>query len=156
MPLSWASSHIQRLLQYYSSATLALFQFWELFLLSPAQRLGISFSLWRYSFSSYSLLTTINIGSLFLNVTSVDVVHWLCRVQLFVTPCTAACQASLSFTISQSLLKLMSIELVMPSNRLLLCYLLLLLPSMLLLQRIYIPMFSVLITTFPSPSMHLL
>ena len=50
-------------------------------------------------------------------------------VRLFVTPWTAACQASLSFTISQSLLKLMSIESVMPSNHLILCYPLLLLPS---------------------------
>ena len=40
----------------------------------------------------------------------------------------AACQASLSFTVSQSLLKLMSIELMMPSNYLILCCLLLLLP----------------------------
>jgi len=46
-----------------------------------------------------------------------------------VTPWTAACQASLSFTISQSLLKLMSIELVMPSNHLILCFPLLLLSS---------------------------
>ena len=45
------------------------------------------------------------------------------------TPWTAACQASLSFTISQSLLKLRSIELVMPSNHFILCLLLLLLPS---------------------------
>ena len=45
------------------------------------------------------------------------------------TPGTAACQASLSFTISQSLLKLMSIELMMPSNHLILCRPLLLLPS---------------------------
>ena len=45
------------------------------------------------------------------------------------TPWTAARQASLSFTISWSLLKLMSIESVMPSNRLILCYPLLLLPS---------------------------
>ena len=51
----------------------------------------------------------------------------LSRVQLFVTPWTAACQASLSITNSQSLLKLLSIELVMPSNHLILC--LLLLPS---------------------------
>ena len=49
------------------------------------------------------------------------------HVGLFVTPWTAARQASLSFTISQSLLKLISIELVMPSNHLSLCYLLLLL-----------------------------
>ena len=45
------------------------------------------------------------------------------------TPWTAACQASLSFTISQSLLKLMSIKSVMPSNHLILCCPLLLLPS---------------------------
>ena len=44
-------------------------------------------------------------------------------------PWTAACQASLSFTISQSLLKLMSIESVMPSNHLILCHPLLLLSS---------------------------
>ena len=53
----------------------------------------------------------------------------LSNVQLFATPWTAACQASLSFTISQSFLKLMSIEWVMPSNHLILCRpLLLLLP----------------------------
>ena len=48
-------------------------------------------------------------------------------VRLFVPSWTAACQASLSFTISQSLLKLMSIESMMPSNHLILCCLLLLL-----------------------------
>ena len=50
-------------------------------------------------------------------------------VQLFVTPWTAAHQASLSFTISQSLLKFMSIGSVMPSNHLILCHSCLLLPS---------------------------
>ena len=50
--------------------------------------------------------------------TLVVVVQSLSRFQLFVTPWTAARQASLPFTISQSLLKLMSIELVMPSNHL--------------------------------------
>ena len=45
----------------------------------------------------------------------------LSRVQLFVTPWTAARQASLSFAISQSLLKLVSTELPMPSNHLILC-----------------------------------
>ena len=49
-------------------------------------------------------------------------------VQLFATPWTAACQASLSITNSQSLLRLMSIESVRPSNHLILCRLLLLLP----------------------------
>ena len=53
----------------------------------------------------------------------------LSHVWLFVTPWTAACQASLSFTISQSLLKLMSIDSVMPSNHLILCRPLLLPPS---------------------------
>ena len=48
-------------------------------------------------------------------------VQSLRHVQLFATPWAAACQASLSPTVSWSLLKLMSIELVMPSNRLILC-----------------------------------
>ena len=50
-------------------------------------------------------------------------------VWLFATSWTAACQASLSITNSRSLLKLMSIELVMPSNHLILCHPLLLPPS---------------------------
>ena len=57
------------------------------------------------------------------------VVQLLSHVWLFATPLTAAHQASLSFTISQSLLKLMFIESVMPSNHLTLCHPLLLLPS---------------------------
>ena len=56
-------------------------------------------------------------------------IQLLSRVQLFVTPWTAARQACLSITNSQSLLKLMSIESVMPSNHLILCCPLLLLPS---------------------------
>ena len=48
-------------------------------------------------------------------------VHSLNHVQLFATPWTAACQASLSITNSGSLLRLISIELVMPSNHLILC-----------------------------------
>ena len=51
------------------------------------------------------------------------------HVRLFVTPWTAACQASLSITNSWSSLKLMSIKSVMPSNHLILCHPLLLLPS---------------------------
>ena len=50
----------------------------------------------------------------------VVVVQRLCHVQFFATPRTAACQASLSFTTSLSLLKLMSIEPVMPFNHLIL------------------------------------
>ena len=55
-------------------------------------------------------------------------VQLLSRVQLFATPWTAACQASLSITSSRSLLKLTSIESVMPSSHLILCCPLLLLP----------------------------
>ena len=55
-------------------------------------------------------------------------VQSLSHVRLFATPWTAAGQASLSITNSQSLLKLMSIESVMPSNHLILCHPLLLLP----------------------------
>ena len=50
-------------------------------------------------------------------------------VQIFATPWTAACQVSLSFTISWGWLKIMSIESVMPPNHLIPCHLLLLLPS---------------------------
>ena len=60
---------------------------------------------------------------------SLVVVQSISRVWLFATPWTAARQASLSFTISWSLLKLMSIESVMTFNHLVLCHTLLLLPS---------------------------
>ena len=56
-------------------------------------------------------------------------VQLLSRVRLFVTPGTAALQVSLFITNSQSLVKLMSIKLVMPSNHLILCHPLLFLPS---------------------------
>ena len=56
-------------------------------------------------------------------------VQSLSHVPLFATPWTAACQASLSITNSRSLPKLMSIESAMPTNHLILCHPLLLLPS---------------------------
>ena len=64
-------------------------------------------------------------------------VQSLSHVWLFVNPWTAACQASLSITNSSSLLKLMSIELVMPSNHLILCRPLLLLPCFFSSIRIF-------------------
>ena len=70
--------------------------------------------------SHYAVLTTVPYAIL-SSVAS--------HVQLFSTPWTAALQASLSVTNSQSLLKLMSIESVMPSNHLILCHPLLLLPQ---------------------------
>ena len=69
--------------------------------------------------------------SIFLTFPSVQFssVQSLSRVQLFVTPWTAACQASLSITNTRSLLKFMSRESVLSSNHLILCHPLLLLPS---------------------------
>ena len=76
--------------------------------------------------SSQLRLQKISSTNLILSFSSVQL---LSRVQLVATPWTAAHQASLSITNSQSLLKLTSIELVMPSNHLILCRSLLLLPS---------------------------
>ena len=69
--------------------------------------------------------------------TSVSSVHLLSCVQLFATPQTAAHQASLSITNSRSLLKLMSIELVMSSNHLIFCRPLLIPPSIFLSIRVF-------------------
>ena len=60
---------------------------------------------------------------------AISSVQSLSPVQLFAIPWTAACQASLSITNFRSLLKLMSIESLMPSNHLILCHVLFLLPS---------------------------
>ena len=77
-------------------------------------------------------------GPIFLSeATQRIVLQSLSDVRLFATPWTAARQASLSFTISWSLLKLMSIESVMPSNHLILCLPLLLLPSILPTIRVF-------------------
>ena len=64
-------------------------------------------------------------------------VQLLSRVRLFVTPWTKVFQASLSSTISQSLFKFMSIESVVPSNHLILCHSLLLLPSIFPSVRVF-------------------
>ena len=65
-------------------------------------------------------------------------VQLLSSVQLFATPWTAACQASLSITNSQSLLKLMHIESLMPSNHLILCCPLLFPPSIFPSIRVFL------------------
>ena len=67
----------------------------------------------------------------------INSVQSLSHVQLFATPWTAARQTSLSITNSQSLLKLTSIELVMPSNHLILCHPLLLMPSIFTSIRVF-------------------
>ena len=80
---------------------------------------------WQEILTLYKRIYT-NGCSASLVISSVSSVTQL--FQLFVTPWTTACQASLSITNSQSLLKLMSIESVKPSNHLILCHHLLLLP----------------------------
>ena len=67
----------------------------------------------------------------------INLVQSLSRVQLFATPWTAAHQAPLSSAVAQSLLKIMSIKLMMPSNHLILCHPLLLLPSVFPSIRIF-------------------
>ena len=83
--------------------------------------------------SSYSLIGKANwmllLSALNLRLVQFSSVQLLSPVWLFVTPWTAACQASLSMTNARSLAKLMCIESVMPSNHLILCHPLLLLPS---------------------------
>ena len=69
------------------------------------------------------------VSSFVLPFLSFSSVHLLSRVQIFVTPWTVAHQASLSITNSQSLFRLISIELVMPLNHLILCHPILLPPS---------------------------
>ena len=88
---------------------------------------------WKRFFNiKFTILTILS-----LQFSSIVVVQLLSCVQLFATPWTAAHQASLSLTISWSLLKLMSIELVMPSNHVVFCYPLLLLPSIFPIIRVF-------------------
>ena len=84
--------------------------------------------------SSESFFHSLSFVPIFVSIVSVQ---WLSPVWLFATPWTAARQASLSITNSWSLHKLTSIELVMPSNYLILCRPLLLLPSIFPSIRIF-------------------
>ena len=76
----------------------------------------------RTLLKSYSRKSPYSKGFLGASSKPFVVVQSLSRAQLFATPWAAACQASLSFTTSWSLPKLMSIESVMPSNHLILCH----------------------------------
>ena len=94
------------------------------------QRLQLDMEQWTGSRLGKEYIKTVYCHPVYLtSMQSVLVVHWLSCVQLFATPWTAARQASLSFTTSQSLLKLMSNESVIPSNHLVLCCPFILLPS---------------------------
>ena len=94
--------------------------------------ISISISVRPAPHSDWSLLSDCSNSTCFLSL-----VQLLSRVQLFETLRTAASQASLSITNSWSLLKLMSIESVMPSNHLILCLLILLLPSIFSSIRVF-------------------
>ena len=76
-------------------------------------------------------------GTQFSPPSTFFVVQWLSPVQVFAIPLSAAHQPSLSFTMSWSLLKFMSAESVMPSNRLILCHPLLFLPSIFPTIRVF-------------------
>ena len=80
---------------------------------------------------------SVSLGGGAENVVAVVVVQSLSCVHLFATSWTAACQVSLHFTIFRNLIKLMSIESVMPSNHLFLSYPLLLLPSIFFSIRVF-------------------
>ena len=81
-------------------------------------------------FLSFILLFKLfSVFGYFFSAVQFSSVQSLSHVRLFLTPWSAVCQSSLSITNSQSLLKLMSIELVMPSNHLIFCRPLLFLPS---------------------------
>ena len=101
--------------------------------LTPVRTIIIKMStnnkLWRRCRDKGTLLLGHLEGKLVQPLWRTVSVQLLSCVQLFVTPWTAACQASLSFTNTWSLFNLMSIKSVMPSNNLILCHALLLLSS---------------------------
>ena len=90
---------------------------------SPKELFKSYYCFWHVVLFSYLIFVNL------VSIIQYQSVQSLSHVQLFVIPWTAACQASPSITNSWSLLKLMSIESVMPSNHLILCCPLLFLPS---------------------------
>ena len=123
---------------------------WILFSLSASWNEHIFKSLMVHFSRHFTIYTHIQTVQESIQSVQFSSVTWLCSVQslgcvqLFATPWTAAHQASLSITNSWSLLKLMSIELVIPSNHLILCHPLLLIchplllpPSIFLSSRVF-------------------
>ena len=97
--------------------------------LPAMQETGFSPCVWKIPWRRKWLPTPAFLSGDLRGQRSLSSAQSLSRVRLFATPWTVACQASLSITSIWSLLKLMSIESVMPSNHLILCRPLLLLPS---------------------------
>ena len=121
----WSSGVLTTFLDPWCSPFLASYRLWSTALLNnyiPMYSLSLSF---RISIVQNLTFTVISGTSRFICVyfkTIAIVVQLLSHIWLFKTPWTTAHQAFLSFTISWSLLKLMSIESVMPSNHLILCH----------------------------------
>ena len=133
----------------YSACTIhAHTQNCNLFLHSPS----VQFILQGSIFCEVSKYFTLLIKLMPFGLEGITVVQFLGRVQFFATPWTAAHQASLSFTISQSLRKLMSIESVMPSNHLVLCHPVLLLPSIFPSIRVFSNDLALTLQTLPTES----
>ena len=103
----------------------------------PGWRLVQSKPVWDSNFHFSKGLVGCLGGWCWKGIFIVDVVQVPSRVWLFMTPWTAACQASLFFTISQSWPKFPSVESVMPSNHLILCRPLLLLPAIFPSSRVF-------------------
>ena len=114
--------------------------------LTPYSPLSMSISLFSMSVSPLlSCKSILQYQFSRCRIRAFSSVQLLSHVRLFATPWTAACQASQSFTISWSLLKFMSIMSVMPSNHLILCHSLLLLPSMFPSIRVFSNVLTLLI-----------
>ena len=117
------------------SSTFVLLNFAE----QPRLHLPLLMHSFFKQFRTFTRFPNQGMGSsaLIEEVSQFSLVQSLSRVQLFVTPWTAACHMSLSITNSWSLLKLMPIGSVMPSNHLILCHPLLLQPSIFPCIRVF-------------------
>ena len=103
-------------------------------------QLLLNYSLYLFSYCFFLLLNVglfVSKGKSIVSMLAVPVIQSLSHVRLSAIPWTAACQASLSFTISWSLVKLMPIESVIPFHHLILCHPLLCLPSIFPSIRIF-------------------
>ena len=126
---SHASSDIQKWLSLFTISFIPLKRFIKVksnFLSKPYSFMEMTLSFWNLELPRYKNVFV------FVFKNEISSVQSLSCIWLFVTSWTSAHQASLSITNFQSLLKLMSIELVMPSNHLFLCHPLFLLPSIFL------------------------
>ena len=133
--LSLISQNLEQSLQTFLSLRFLHHNYW--FVQLPC--LGFSNYFWSFLLGGFLIHAPSKVACSLAKLSLLDIssIQLLNRIWLFVTPWTAAHQAFLSITNSQSLLKFMSIELVMPSNYLILCRPLLLPPSILPSIRVF-------------------